>query len=92
MELIEKVGGVIALKGKQAGDKARELAEVARLKSQISTCSEVMQKNYEEIGRLYYRQYGENPGDLFEKQCRAIKNAGKGVEELKEKIRRIKEE
>lgn len=92
MDFVEKVGGVIVLEGKKAKDKARELAEIARLKNQISTCGEVMQKNYEEIGRLYYQQYGENPEALFEKQCSAVKNAGKGMEELKEKIRQIKGE
>lgn len=99
MDFIERLGDVITQKGKEAADKAREAAEIARLRSQISTCEEVIKKNYLEIGRQYYERYGrtgteeavsgssENP---FAKQCMAIENAGRGVERLQEKIRKIK--
>ena len=50
MDIIEKIGDTITEKGKVAADKAKELAAIANLKSQISTCEEVMKKNYLEIG------------------------------------------
>lgn len=90
MDILEKIGGTISEIGKEAADKAKELAEVASLKSQIGTCEEVIKKNYMEIGRLYYEMYGDSPDDAFVKSCRAIKNAKHGVEELQEKIREIK--
>lgn len=70
--------------------KAKELTSVASLKSQISTCEEVIKKNYAEIGRLYYENFGENPEELFAKQCKAIGNAKQGVKELEQRIRDIK--
>lgn len=91
MDLIEKIGGTIVGKGKEAADKARELAELAGLKSRVSTCEEVLKKNYEEIGRLYCEKYGEMPHALFEKQCKAVRNAKSGIKELQERIREIKE-
>ena len=53
MDIIEKIGDTITEKGKVAADKAKELAAIANLKSQISTCEEVMKKNYLEIGKIY---------------------------------------
>lgn len=90
MDFIEKLGDTITIKGKEAADKARELAEIASLKSQIATCEEVIKKNYLEIGKKYVELYGDMPEEPFEKSCRAIHNARNGVEALQEKIREIK--
>ena len=43
-----------------------------------------------EIGRIYFEQYGDMPEEPFEKQCRAIRNAKNGVEDLQRQIREIK--
>lgn len=86
MDFFEKLGETVAVKGREVVDKARDTAEILSLKSQIATCEEVIKKNYLEIGKLYYEQYGEAPDVLFEKQCRAIGNARKGVEELQKKV------
>lgn len=90
MDFIEKLGDTITTKGKEAADKAKEMAEVVNLKSQISTCEEVIKKNYMEIGKIYFEQYGDMPEEPFEKQCRAIRNAKNGVEDLQRQIREIK--
>lgn len=90
MDFFEKLGETIETKGKEAAGKAKELAEIASLKSQIATCEEVIKKNYAEIGRIYFEQYGDMPESPFEKQCRSIKNARNGVEELQQKIKEIK--
>lgn len=90
MDFFEKVGETITTVGKGATDKARELAEVASLKSQHHTCEEVIRKNYIEIGKIYYENFGEHPEEIFEKQCRAIANAMEGKAALEEKISEIK--
>lgn len=90
MEFFEKVGETIAAKGKDVADKAKDFAEIASLRSQISTCEEVMKKNYLEIGKLYYEQFKEAEYNDFIEQCTAITNAKNGVEALEEKIREIK--
>ncbi len=98
MDWMEKLGDTISAKGREAADKAKEMAQIASLKSQISTCEEVIKKNYMEIGRLYYEKYGavdtpvaeEGQEAPFVKQCRAIRNARNGVNELQEKIRELK--
>lgn len=92
MDFIEKIGETIITKGKEVTDKAKELAEIANLKGQIYTCQEVIKKNYKEMGKIYFEQYGDIPEEPFEKQCRAIKNAKNGIKELQEKIDEIKNE
>lgn len=90
MDMIQKLGDTIAAKGKEVAEKAKEAAEIASLKGKIATCEEVIKKNYLEIGKLYYEQYGEMPEEEFEKQCRSIRNASKGKKELQKQIDEIK--
>ena len=54
MDFFDKLGTTISTKGKEVTGKAKDLAEVANLKSQISTCESVIKKNYIEIGKKYY--------------------------------------
>lgn len=90
MDYIEKIGDAIVAMGKEATDKAKELADIASLKGQINTCEEIIKKNYLEIGKIYFEQYGDMPEAPFEKQCRAINNAKRGVEDIQEKINQRK--
>lgn len=90
MDFFSKVEETITTKGQAAVDKAKELAEIASLRSQISTCEDMLKRNYMEIGRIYYENFGDMPEELFEKQCRNIKNAQRGIEELEKQIREIK--
>lgn len=90
MDFFSKVEETITTKGQAAVDKAKELAEIARLKSQIGTCEEILKKNYMEIGRIYYENFGNCPEALFDKQCRNISNAQHGIDELEKQIRDIK--
>ena len=79
-----------ALPSASAADKAKELAAIANLKSQISTCEEVMKKNYLEIGKIYFEQYSDMPEPPFEKQCETIKNSQRAIADLQEKIEQLK--
>lgn len=90
MDIIEKLGDTISSKGKEVADKAKELAEIASLKGRISTYEDVIKKNYAEIGRIYYEQYGNIPEEPFEKACRSIENAKEEIEDLQELIKVIK--
>ena len=90
MDFLEKVGDTIVQKGKMAADKAKELAEITKLKGQISDCEDVIKKNYMEIGRLFMEQYKDADDAPFEKQRNAILNAQAGIDDLNKKIREIK--
>ena len=84
MDIIEKIGDTITEKGKVAADKAKELAAIANLKSQI------MKKNYLEIGKIYFEQNSDMPEPPFEKQCETIKNSQRAIADLQEKIEQLK--
>ena len=119
MAIMDKAAGVIGDKGHMVVDKAKDLAEIAKLKTRILSCEEVIRKNYQEIGKLVYAEYIKNeeedlteaPGTegdtdeyykprsarymldcrkLCEKQCTAISNAKKGIEQMQEQINKIK--
>jgi len=90
MDFIDKISDTITVKSREVSDKAKEVKEIANLRSQIHTCEEVIRKNYLEIGKQFVEEYGDNEEAPFEKQRTAIKNAQKGVEELQAKIDAIK--
>ncbi|MBQ6805799.1 MAG: zinc ribbon domain-containing protein [Lachnospiraceae bacterium] len=87
---VSKLGETITTKGKEVSDKAKDLAEIANLRSQINTCEEVVKKNYMEIGKKYYELHGSMPEEEYEEQCRAISNAQMGIADLEAKIKEIK--
>lgn len=92
MDFLNKVEETVMVKGQVLVDKAKSAAEIASLKGQISTCEEIIKKNYAELGKLYYEQYGDAPQEAFEKQCQAIRNAQRGARELEQKIKDIKDQ
>lgn len=88
--IINKIGETITTKGKAVTLKAKDLAEIASLKSQISTCENVMKKNYMEIGKRYYELHKDAWEEIYDEECRAIANAQNGIDELDAKIQEIK--
>ena len=90
MDFFEKMGETITTKGKEAADKAKDVAEIVNLKNQIKVCEDVIKKNYMEIGKKYYESNADVEDAEYARQCTAIRNAEKGVKELEAKIREIK--
>lgn len=90
MDFFEKLGDTITTKGKEVTGKAKDLAEIANLKSQIGTCEDVIKKNYIEIGRLYYEKHGQEPEGEYDEFCRAVANAKAGIVDLEDQIQRVK--
>lgn len=90
MDFLDKLGETITTKGREMSDKAKEMAEIASLKSQINTCEDVIKKNYIELGRIYYEQHASEPEEACEEACRAITNAKNGIADLEQKIRDVK--
>lgn len=88
--IASKLGETISVKGKEVTDKAKDLVEIANLKSQIKTNEDMMRRSYTEIGRLYYELHGTEPETDYEEQCRAIENAQNTINDLEEKIKEIK--
>lgn len=88
--LVSRISETISIKGKEVSGKAKDMADIANLRSQIRTCEEVIKKNYMEIGKCYFELHGSVPEAAYEEQCRAINNAQIGIAELENKIKEIK--
>lgn len=90
MEYFEKITDTVAAKSRQGAAKAKEMAEIARLKSQISACKGVVEKNYMEIGKQFYEDNLKNDEAPYQKQRKAIRNAQRAIFELEEQIAALK--
>ncbi|MDE6749819.1 MAG: zinc ribbon domain-containing protein [Lachnospiraceae bacterium] len=90
MEFVNKIGETISAKGKEVTDKAKDVAEIVRLKSQIKSCEDIVKRNYMEIGRRYYELHASTPEEHYAEQCIAINNAQDNIAEYEQKIKEIK--
>ena len=86
MDVFEKLGESVYMAGMQVRNKAKEVADIASLKTQVSTCDEVIRKNYIAIGKAYYEKYKDSEDAEFSKHCTAIKNAESGKARLLKEI------
>ncbi|MCR5425932.1 MAG: hypothetical protein K6E81_03790 [Lachnospiraceae bacterium] len=91
MEIFEEISGQIYSAGKAIAEKAGKLSGIAKLKSEISTCDEVLKKNYIEIGRKYYEAHREEEEDPYDKQLKAITHALAAKAKLEEDLKAARE-
>jgi len=75
----------------QAGAaKAKELAEIAKLKVNNATEEDTIRKAYIEIGKLYYAERGMAPEAPYAALCEKINASKEKIEYNKQKIADIK--
>lgn len=89
MNFFDKLEKTVAETGQGISRKAKEMAEVTRLRNMLHTCEEVIDQNYREIGRLYFEAHKEDTESEFAQQIQAVTDAKNGAEVLKEQIARI---
>ena len=84
------------LKNKAAGlaqssmAKAKELTEVGKLKMQNASEHENIRRAYQEIGKLYYEQHGQEPEEALAELCRKIDGSKARIEYNNERINDMK--
>ena len=83
MDVFEKIGESVYTATYKVKNKAKEVADIASLKAQVTTCEEV---NYIAIGKAYYEKYKDSEDIEFAKHCTAIKNAESGKKRLLQEI------
>lgn len=82
MDILENAKQLAKGTGELVSRKAAQVKEVLLLKSRVDTCEEMLEKNYLELGKLYFETYGAEPEEIFAKNCRNISNAQRGREEM----------
>lgn len=91
VETGKQVGSVVSEKAREAGNYAKDAAQIASLKNQISTCRDMINKNYVALGEYYYKKYEDNPEAEMVEVIRVITNAENTIKELEDKIQEIKD-
>jgi rubrerythrin len=92
MAFLNKIGKKIGNVAGSAADKAKDLAEITKLNSAISSEEKQIQQNYLEIGKLIFVHDKDNPNSPAAELCREILASQQKIEELKQKITEIKED
>ena len=89
MNFFDKLERTVTETGQGISRKAKELAEITRLKNMLHTCEEVIDQNYREIGKAYFEAHKEDGEGEFADQIKAILDAQKGAETLREQIKNV---
>lgn len=84
--------GVIIEDGREAVyKKGKAYKDIIALKGQISTCKDVINRDYSAIGRMFYEKFADdNPFPEFDKKLNEIKNATRAIVDLETQIEDIK--
>jgi len=73
--------------------KGKTYMDILALKGQVSTCKDVIEKDYIAIGKMYVEKFGEeNPYPEFDKKIREINNATRAIIDLETQIEQLKSE
>ena len=86
MDFFNKVGSSISNKSKDVAKKAKELAEISSLNSQINTQEEIINKICLEIGKTVYEKRDAFSDPELEEKYTAASNAHAEIARLKSKI------
>lgn len=70
--------------------KAKEVADITKLKVANAAEESNIRKAYIELGKLYYAEFSANPGEAYAPHCEAIAAAKEKIAYNNEKIEDIK--
>ena len=90
MPIFDEIGKRIAQTSQNAAQKAKDLAETARLKGMISTEEKNITSAFQQIGQAYYETFGENPEQLFLRLIADVNNSKANIATYADQINQIK--
>lgn len=70
--------------------KTKDLTDIARLNSAVSSSEKNISGYYGELGKIYYEQHGANPEGAYQELCDSIAREQETIVQLKEQIRVLK--
>lgn len=89
MAFLDEIGRTLADKGREAAQKAKEMAEVLQLKGQISAENSKIKELYGAIGAVYFKKYREEPDDEFQLFFPEIEKSLARIAELEAKVKEL---
>lgn len=89
MEFFDKLGESLVSAGKDVSQKAKDISEVAKLKLDIKSKEDYVEKQYAALGAAYYEKHKDEEGCEEAEQFFLIKEALEEIERMKAEMLRI---
>lgn len=89
MDLFDKLGDALVSAGKDVGQKAKDVSEVAKLKLDIKSKEEYVEKQYAALGAAYFEKHKEEDDCPQKEQFFLIQEAIDEIERMKAEVLRI---
>lgn len=90
MALFEKLGETIVNVGKDATQKAKDLSGVAKLNLDIRAKEDYIQKQYAELGKIYYEAHKGDSSVAGSEHFELIEEAKEAIEKMRVEIMELK--
>lgn len=89
MDFFDKLGESLVTAGKDVSQKAKDVSEIAKLKLDIKSKEEYIEKQFIELGRTYFEKHKEEEGIEEAEQFFLIKEAEEAIENMRAEVLRI---
>ena len=89
MDFFDKLGESLAAAGKDVSQKAKDVSDIAKLKLDIKSKEEYIEKQFIELGKAYFEKHKEEEGIEEAEQFFLIKEAQEAIENMKAEVLRI---
>lgn len=89
MDFFDKLGESLVSAGKDVSQKAKDVSEIAKLKLDIKSKEDYVQKQYAALGEAYYEKHKDEEGIEEAEQFFLIKEAQESIEHMKAEVLRI---
>lgn len=92
MAFLDKLGKKISEVADTASDKAKDFAETTKLNQAISAEEKQINQFFLDLGKFVFENERYNPDSPVKDMCDKIIASQKNIDELRQKVREIKEE
>lgn len=90
MGFFDDVKDTVVNTSRGVGNKAKELAEVTKLKNAITAQERKIKEQYETIGKLYVEHYGQEPEAMFVDAISAIHSSQAIIAQKQDELNQYK--
>jgi ribosomal protein L40E len=89
MDFFDKIGEAVVTAGKDVGQKAKEVSGVAKLKLDIKSKQDYLQKQYASLGETYYQKHKDDTDSEESEQFYLIKEAIDEIDRMNEEVLKL---
>lgn len=89
MDFFDKLGESLAEAGRDVGQKAKDVSEIAKLKLDIRSKEDYVEKQFAALGRAYFEKNKDVEGAKETEQFYLIREAQAEIKRMKDEVLRI---